>query len=133
MEITGIVRKTVTIGLKNTEKYLLNPAKIPNNSPETEAIRSPTNNRNIVLHITVKESILINILPNANNTPLGVGSSKVLSTIALAIIQTRNIKKIDSVVIPVFFKFITYILFMVCNKNHHLEANHQAVYHSYLK
>ncbi len=107
IEITGIVRKIVTNGVRKTEIFLLKPANIPKSNPKNDAINSPTNNRNIVLHITVRESISINILPNANNTPLGVGNNNVLSTIAFAIIQTRKIKKTDSTVIPVFFKFIT--------------------------
>ena len=63
IEITGMVLKTVTIGLKNIENCFLNPATIPNKKPKKEANNNPTNKRNIVWNITDNESILINIFP----------------------------------------------------------------------
>jgi hypothetical protein len=90
--------------LKKIAKPFLNPATTPNKNPKIAAKVTPTNKRNIVANITVRESASIKILPNAINTSFGLGSNKELSTIAPAIIQTKKIKNIDNIVIPVFFK-----------------------------
>jgi hypothetical protein len=68
IEITGTVRKTVTIGLKNIENFSLNPAMIPSRNPNTEAMDKPTSSLKIVWKMTDKESALIKILKNADNT-----------------------------------------------------------------
>jgi len=107
IEITGIVRKTVAIGLKKVAKFFLNPAITPRRKPEIDATSKPTNNLIIVWNIEDNESISAKILKKADNTSSNLGKSSGLSTITPAITHTRNKKNTDSIVNPVFFKYIT--------------------------
>lgn len=109
IDMTGMVLKIVTIGCQNVATFLLNPDHIPNIKPNKNANNNAIRSLTKVINITKRDFHVVNRPKKAFNTSKGLGSSKGFETTAYPITHTMNIVNIERIVIPVFFKSITYL------------------------